>query len=292
MLRQDVPTTVGILEIFWHFAYLHAPAGDVGKWSDDEIEAACYWQGEPGKLTSSLVACGFVEECVRSRLVIHDWYEHAPEFIKKRVQRKTMNFAEAQPPEETPDPSRHVQTPSDHATPTNRHRTDLSNREEKPGHFKGGLGVEKSIQDKQKTGLRPASQNPNHRRPQTSCPENLDLEGINRVIDWAKTCPNGPIDRDRLRFAWERFKNWARGKGEEKRDWESAFRNALSAGWPLEGFGVDPTLSREESAAERTKQAARKAVAMLRSPESGQILANQSLAAGATGDLRSKALGD
>lgn len=85
--------TVGTLELFWLFTMEQAPAGDVGKWSDDDIEAACDWDGDPGALIAALVESRWVDECERFRLVVHDWPEHAPEFLKKRAKRNHLEFA-------------------------------------------------------------------------------------------------------------------------------------------------------------------------------------------------------
>ena len=260
MISQDVPRTVGYLEIFWHFAYLHAPAGNVGKWSDAEIEAACHWTGESGELVGALAACGFVDRCSKNRLVIHDWDSHAPEFIQKRVKRKSMEFAEVDQPEE-PSSSGHVAMSSGQVPPPANRQPDMSNREEKPSHSIREPGNEKNFPVKNHVSPARTNSSPSRRRPATVCPESLDLFAVERIVEWAASRPAGAIDRPRLRFGWDRFRDWARSKDERKSDWESAFRNALAAGWPLEGFERDPSRSPEQARAERTKQAARDAIA-------------------------------
>ena len=41
MTGMSVRETVGTLELLWLFTMEQAPAGDIGKWPDDEIEEAC-----------------------------------------------------------------------------------------------------------------------------------------------------------------------------------------------------------------------------------------------------------
>ena len=43
LLKCDRPTAIGYLELLWHFAAKYAPQGDIGKYSDERIEAALDW---------------------------------------------------------------------------------------------------------------------------------------------------------------------------------------------------------------------------------------------------------
>ena len=84
---------VGHLELLWHFSQQYAPAGDIGKWTDGDIEEACEWAGEPGDLVGALVAEGFLDACETHRLLVHDWPDHCPRFLSERVRRDTLTFA-------------------------------------------------------------------------------------------------------------------------------------------------------------------------------------------------------
>ena len=86
-------TAAGTLELLWLFAMEQAPAGDVGRWSDDDLEAELDWQGQAGELITALLQCGWLDESANHRLVIHDWADHLPEFLQKRVVRKTLEIA-------------------------------------------------------------------------------------------------------------------------------------------------------------------------------------------------------
>ena len=69
--------TIGHLELLWHFTALHAPRGDVGRHSDDDIEDACGWDGEPGQLVAALVAERWLDSHPTARLIVHDLPDHA-----------------------------------------------------------------------------------------------------------------------------------------------------------------------------------------------------------------------
>ncbi len=73
--------TVGTLELLWCFTTQQAPRGDIGKWSDNDIEAACDWKGKPGALISALCDAVWLDRCAVHRLLVHDWAEHAMDFI-------------------------------------------------------------------------------------------------------------------------------------------------------------------------------------------------------------------
>ena len=67
--------------------------GDPVIGSQENVEAAAEWDGEPGLFFSSALECGptgFIE-AVPDRpdlYQVHDLYDHAPEYVKKRKQRE------------------------------------------------------------------------------------------------------------------------------------------------------------------------------------------------------------
>jgi len=93
---------VGLLEMLWHLTARYTPAGDVGKWSDEEIATALDWDGTPALLTQALVASGLLERHPDHRLIVHDWAEHADDAVKLLLKRRGCGFV-----------SRHVPTCSD-----------------------------------------------------------------------------------------------------------------------------------------------------------------------------------
>jgi hypothetical protein len=78
---------VGLLERLWHFTITSAKRGDIGQHDDELIAEACGWVGEPADLVAMLVETGWLDECPEHRLVVHDWHDHAPHFVRKHIHR-------------------------------------------------------------------------------------------------------------------------------------------------------------------------------------------------------------
>lgn len=84
----------GALELLWHTTY---EAGNAFLGDSQDVEAAARWRGEPGALTKALLdaggrgAAGFIEKVPGrpGRYQVHDLYDHAPEYVRKRLQRET-----------------------------------------------------------------------------------------------------------------------------------------------------------------------------------------------------------
>ena len=87
VLKMKRPTALGYLQLLWDFAAEYAPAGDVGRYADSRIEAALDWGGARGKLVAALVHSKWLDADPTSRLVIHDWLEHAEKSVHRRLQR-------------------------------------------------------------------------------------------------------------------------------------------------------------------------------------------------------------
>lgn len=98
--RLGVPacTVTGVLEELWHFASRNAPAGDVGKWSNEDIAVALDWPGDPDELVRNLTESEWIEFHPEHRLIIHDWPDHCDEWVKKRLERMGVtHFADGTP---------------------------------------------------------------------------------------------------------------------------------------------------------------------------------------------------
>lgn len=89
-LFADLPVqvetiAVGILESLWHATATGAIRGDIGKFDDELIAEMVGWKGEASTLISILVECRWLDRHPEYRLVIHDWHDHAPRFVKGNV---------------------------------------------------------------------------------------------------------------------------------------------------------------------------------------------------------------
>jgi hypothetical protein len=88
---------LGCLEALWHFTAEYAPLGDVGRFTDAQIERWIDWDGEPGELIRALVAARFLDVDSQHRLLVHDWADYAPEYLKKRTKRQGLDFVRGKP---------------------------------------------------------------------------------------------------------------------------------------------------------------------------------------------------
>mgnify|MGYP007100049301 CR=1 FL=1 len=77
---------VGILESLWLFARKNCRMGDVGRFSNEDIAAAIEYHGDAGDLVNALTDSKWLDEAPgETRLVCHDWPEHAPSFIVRGI---------------------------------------------------------------------------------------------------------------------------------------------------------------------------------------------------------------
>jgi hypothetical protein len=83
---------VGVLESVWLFTLRNAPAGDIGKFSDEDIAAGIEWSGDPEEFVTALIECSWLDRCPENRLVVHDWSEHAPNYLKGAMHRHGRGF--------------------------------------------------------------------------------------------------------------------------------------------------------------------------------------------------------
>lgn len=78
---------VGLLERMWHFTLSSAKRGDIGQHDDELIAEACGWLGDPEELVAMLVETGWLDRCPTHRLLVHDWADHAPAYLRKNIDR-------------------------------------------------------------------------------------------------------------------------------------------------------------------------------------------------------------
>ena len=228
--------SAGTLELLWLFVMDQSPAGDVGKWSDDEIEAELDWKGEPGALINALVDSRWLDRCQKNRLVVHDWADHLPEFIKKRVKRDNLTIASIVQPclaDGTPCPDNGSQ----------RLPTAHKRREEKGSQ--GNIIIAEPDMADAPSALGSVSPKPEAQEPEASkrgtkqgkktvCPERLDPEDRDRLIEWAAT--NFRLTRPQVVHAWQSVKAWALTNDHRRVDWVMVTQLAIRRGWALDGY--------------------------------------------------------
>jgi hypothetical protein len=85
---------IGVLEAIWHTTLRNAPAGDIGKLSNEEIAAAIEWDGDADELIAALVKARWLDVDTEFRLVVHDWSDHCPNYLKGGYQNGHKKFAD------------------------------------------------------------------------------------------------------------------------------------------------------------------------------------------------------
>lgn len=95
-LDVSIPTAIGHLELLWAFTGKKAPQGNIGKWPDGAIARACYWNGPADVFVSALVDAGFVDDDGEHRLVVHDWQDHAPGWVRAKLVKVKLPFVKAE----------------------------------------------------------------------------------------------------------------------------------------------------------------------------------------------------
>jgi hypothetical protein len=90
----------GLLESIWNLTAKSAPRGDIGKYTNEDIAAKIEWEGDEHMMIDELVKAGWLDECQDHRLVVHDWPEHCPNYIKGGIKSRGEGFAVARPPKQ------------------------------------------------------------------------------------------------------------------------------------------------------------------------------------------------
>lgn len=88
-LKLSTWGAAGVLELLWNFTCRSAPAGNIGKHSNEDIALGIDWEDDADELVNALVECGWLDKSAEHRLVVHDWDEHCPTWIKGNNARRS-----------------------------------------------------------------------------------------------------------------------------------------------------------------------------------------------------------
>ncbi len=80
------PHALGYLEFLWAVAYA---SGDPIIGDEVDVEIMAKWPGGKGKLVAALLSCRFIDRLDDGRYGIHDIYDHAPDYVRKRQARES-----------------------------------------------------------------------------------------------------------------------------------------------------------------------------------------------------------
>lgn len=89
-IRQDI--AVATLTKLWEWAGQFAPAGDVGRWSDEAIAQGCGFGADAAGLIAALVRTRWLDPHEQFRLVVHDWSEHCESQVHVRLAARAQLF--------------------------------------------------------------------------------------------------------------------------------------------------------------------------------------------------------
>lgn len=88
--------------MLWHFTAKYAPAGDIGRWTDDAISRACDWTGDPSTFVLALESCRWIDRLSNdARYMIHDWHDHAEDAVHMALGRTRKRMADGAIPKLT-----------------------------------------------------------------------------------------------------------------------------------------------------------------------------------------------
>jgi len=93
-LRLPYWQVVGLLESVWKLGLTSAQAGDIGRYSNEDIAAAIEYEGDPDELIAVLVDCEWLDNDPEFRLIIHDWSDHIPTYLKGNFKGRKKEFAD------------------------------------------------------------------------------------------------------------------------------------------------------------------------------------------------------
>lgn len=79
------PFVRGLLETLWDVGYT---CGDPVIGDADAVEIAAEWPGEDGAFFEALRHGGWIDETEDGRWEIHDFWDHAPDYVRKRRKRE------------------------------------------------------------------------------------------------------------------------------------------------------------------------------------------------------------
>ena len=92
-LKLKLWQCAGLLESLWMFTTNNAPAGDIGRHSNEDIAAALEWEDDADALIEALVETRWLDSDDVHRLLVHDWEEHCPNYLRGGFTRAGKKFA-------------------------------------------------------------------------------------------------------------------------------------------------------------------------------------------------------
>ena len=68
------PAALGVVILFWSWAFVEAPDGDLSEWTRDEIAHGAEWDGDPELFASAMIDAEFIAVETTSDPEGDNWY--------------------------------------------------------------------------------------------------------------------------------------------------------------------------------------------------------------------------
>ena len=145
----DIPAcyALGILEALWHTTSELAPAGNIGRLSNDAIALQITYEGSSEKLINALVNSGHLDRNKEHRLIVHDWNQHSDYNTRRKLERRGETLIDASRRVMTPHKSIPEPEPEPEPVPEPEINTSPNGSREKAGPVRidsktSGMGIE------------------------------------------------------------------------------------------------------------------------------------------------------
>jgi len=98
LLKLPNWAALGLLEAFWHWVGKYCGNGLLETDDFESCAETIKYQGKGAKeLVKILAESGWIEP-IQGGFYVHDWHDHAPDYVKKNLSRKGLLFANGHPP--------------------------------------------------------------------------------------------------------------------------------------------------------------------------------------------------
>ena len=94
LVKEPTPHVVGHLEMMW--AGAHTALSPIFR-NAQEVEAAAEWDGEVGAWARAVVDTRFLDLNEDGTYAVHNFWDHAPQWVKQRADRAGINWRDGDP---------------------------------------------------------------------------------------------------------------------------------------------------------------------------------------------------
>lgn len=142
LLRLPLFHILGLLEGLWQLTAEYATDGGIGRMDNDEIADWLEYDGDPQELIDAFIEAKWLDHDEAARLVVHDWIDHCPDYVKKRIRRQSPTTAGRSKPPPTADGGSQRRTTAaigENVRPTQRNATEPNGTQPNPTEVKASV---------------------------------------------------------------------------------------------------------------------------------------------------------